>query len=237
MVKGFSTKKLKSEKSVSEILKEAREAKGLSVSDVETETKVRAKYIAAIEKGDWSQFSHDIYLRGFISAYAKFLELDVKSIMSSYEKESLLCIKNRKCKNRISYGNAVDEKKVLITPKILTYFGLGIFVVSMCSYIVFQLFKFAGNPNLNIMSPENNIVVESDSTDLAGITDTDTAISVNNESVPVTTDGRFQLKLKLHRGINVVKIQAINKAKKETSKVYTIEYKPKTAFIENNLNQ
>jgi len=237
MVKGFSTKKIKSEKSVSEILKEAREARAISISEVEAGTKVRAKYIVAIEKGDWSQFSHDIYLRGFISAYAKFLELDVKSIMSAYEKESLLCLKNKKCKNRISYGHSVSEKRVLITPKILTYFGLGAFVISMCSYIIFQLFAFAGNPNLNIMSPENNIVVDSDSTDLAGITDTDTAISVNNESVPVTTDGRFQLKLKLHRGINVVKIQAVNKAKKETSKVYTIEYKPKTAFVENNSNQ
>ena len=237
MVKGFSTKKIKSEKSVGETLKEARETKGFSISEIEAETKVRAKYITAIEEGNWGQFSDDIYLRGFISAYVKFLELDIDTIMKTYERESLVCQKNKKCKNRISYNQSVNESKVLITPKILTYFGLGIFVISMCSYIMFQLFKFAGNPNLDIVTPENNIVVEADSTDLSGVTDIDTAVSVNDESVPVTSDGRFQIKLKLHRGINIVKIEAVNKAKKETAKVYTIEYKPKTAFIENGLNQ
>lgn len=237
MVKGFSTKKIKSEKTVGETLKYTRKKKGLSIAEAEIGTKVRAKYLTAVETGDWSKFSDDVYLRGFISAYAKYLELDVESIMAAYEDENLLCIRNKKCGNRISYNQSVKNHGVLITPRILTYFGLIIFVLSMSSYIMFQLFKFAGNPNLDIMSPENNIVVEADSTDLTGITDIDTAIVVNNESVPVTNDGHFQLKLKLHRGINVVKVEAVNKAKKETSKVFTIEYKPKTASIENNLNQ
>jgi len=55
--------------------------------------------------------------------------------------------------------------------------------------------------------------------------------------VPVSEDGKFSLKLKLHSGVNVVKVKAVNNVKKESSEVYTIEYKPKTAALDNSINQ
>ena len=87
----------------------------------------------------------------------------------------------------------MPKSQVLITPKILVYFFLGIFVFSMFSYILVQVRHFAGNPNLEIISPQNNIVLESDWTDLKGITDIDTKVTVNDENVPVTDNGHFQM--------------------------------------------
>ena len=131
----------------------------------------------------------------------------------------------------------LKEKKVLITPKVLAYASLSIFFISLFTYIFLQVLNFAGDPNLSIISPNNNLVTESDSIDLVGITDTDATVTVNTENVPVSDDGKFSLKLKLHSGINVVKINAVNKIKKESSQVYTIEYKPKTAAIDVINNQ
>lgn len=237
MVKGFSTKKIKSEKSLGEILKSIRLKKNISLDEAETGTKVRAKYLLSLENGDWISLPQDVYLRGFILAYAKFLGFDTNKAIELYQNETHSISHQKKHKNKISYNHSLSGQKVLVTPKILAYFGMSIFVLSMFSYVLFQILKFAGNPNLDIINPENNIIIETDSTELSGITDVDTMIAVNDENVPVTNDGRFQLMLKLHRGINIIKVQAINKAKKETAKVYTIEYKPKTALLENNLNQ
>jgi len=237
MVKGFSTKKIKSEKSLGEILKSIRIKKNISIESAEVGTKVRAKYLNSLEKGDWADLPQDVYLRGFVLAYAKFLGFDTDKAVELYENETTSLVFGKKHKNKISYNHSLSGQKVLITPKILAYFSLSVFVLSMFSYVVFQVLKFAGNPSLEIVSPQNNIIIETDSTELSGITDVDTMIAVNNENVPVTNDGRFQLELKLNRGINVIKVQAINKAKKETAQVFTVEYKPKTASLLNNNTQ
>ena len=88
MVTGFSTKKLKSEKTLAEILKKARKDKELSLLDAEIGTKVRTKFLEALENGDWQSLPQEVYVRGFVLAYAKFLELPTDSILSQYEKEA-----------------------------------------------------------------------------------------------------------------------------------------------------
>ena len=235
MVNGFSTKKIKSEKTLAEIFKKARVDKGISLFDAEIGTKVRAKFLTALEQSNWQVLPQDIYVRGFVLAYAKFLELPTTSILEQYEKEAK--IRRVSVTAKISYNQPLKERRVLITPKVLAYAGLSIFFISLFSYIVFQVLNFAGNPNLKIVSPSNNLVTEDDSIDLVGITDTDTMVVVNSENIPVSDDGKFSLKLKLHSGVNVVKVRAINKIKKESSEVYTIEYKPKTAALDGLTNQ
>ena len=235
MVTGFSTKKIKSEKTLAEVLKKGRQGRKISISDAEIGTKIRAKFLLALESGDWQELPQDVYVRGFVLAYAKFLFLSTKTILLLFDKEAKIRRSNLGAK--ISYNQKLKEKKVLITPKVLAYASLSIFFISLFTYIFLQVLNFAGDPNLSIISPNNNLVTESDSIDLVGITDTDATVTVNTENVPDSDDGKFSLKLKLHSGINVVKINAVNKIKKESSQVYTIEYKPKTAAIDVINNQ
>lgn len=227
MVSGFSTKKIKTEKSLGETFKAKRASLKLSLGEAEIKSKVKAKFLLALEQGNWNDLPQDVYVRGFVFAYAKCLELPISEVRDLFEKE--LLIRRKKEKAKITYNQTLKEQKLLITPKILAYIGIGAVVTSLFVYISLQVLNFAGNPNLKVISPENNLITEADSVDLTGITDTDTSVVVNKENVPVSSDGRFVLKLKLHRGVNVIKIEAVNKAKKETSEVYTIEYKPKTA--------
>lgn len=235
MVQGFSRKKIKSKKILGEIFKDARKQKGVTLLEAEIATKVRAKYLDAIENSNWNVLPQEVYVRGFIIAYAKYLNIDKEKVFLLYESEAIVRCKGQK--TEIAYNQSVSEKKVLITPKILAYFSLAIVVIVMVSYIAYQVVGFAGNPNLKIFTPENYSIAESDSVDLAGATDVDTMVIVNNENVPVTSDGAFSLKLKLHNGVNIIKIKAVNKAKKESSQVYTLEYKPKTASIDSALQQ
>lgn len=235
MISGFSTKKLKSEKTIGEKLKMTRLRKKASLLDAEIGSKVRAKYLAAIEDGRWSELPQSVYVRSFVLAYAKYLKLDVRSVMEAFESE--MSFRKGKEQPKISYNQTFKETKVLVTPKLIGYCALAISIVSVITYIIYQLIGFAGNPNLKILSPNNNIVTENEAIDLSGVTDIDTFISVNNENIPVSNDGHFITRLKLHRGVNIVQVKAINKAKKETAEVYSVEYKPKTAAIENNMNQ
>ena len=54
----------------------AREARGLSLSDVAEQIRIRSLYLAAIEDENWSTIGAPVYVRGFLRTYARFLGLD-----------------------------------------------------------------------------------------------------------------------------------------------------------------
>lgn len=66
-------------------LKKAREEKGYSLEDIQKITKLRSKYIEAIEKNDFSVFSGDVYAKGSIRNYADIVGLDYKNLWEEYD--------------------------------------------------------------------------------------------------------------------------------------------------------
>lgn len=234
MLNGFSKKKIKSKKTLGELFASSRRHQKITLDEAEIATKVRAKYLLAIEKNDWNVLPQEVYVRSFVLSYAKYLRMQIESVLEIYETEARLRQKDERTK--ITYDQKFKDKKILITPRFLAYGALALFISGMFGYIFFQITNFAGTPNLKILTPENNIVVENDLLDLSGVTDPDAYILVNEEKVPVTNDGHFTLNFKLHKGVNVLNVKAINKIKKESNEVYTIEFKPKTASAD-NINQ
>ena len=62
---------------------EARTRENISLEKASADTKIRAEYLAKIEEGDLEMGLPEIYARGFINIYAKYLRLDVNKIMAS----------------------------------------------------------------------------------------------------------------------------------------------------------
>ncbi len=234
MISGFTKRKINPQKSVGEILKSIRTKKQLSLEDAESGTKVRAKFLEAIERNDWQSLPSVVYIRSFVAAYCKFLEINKDNILNLLDAEISFSAKKN---HEFSYKKTIKEVKFMVTPKFLGYVIVSCFLIVMFGLITYQILNFAGSPNLKITNPVNNSILENDSIDLHGLTDADIMLSVNNESIPVASDGHFSTTLKLHRGINTIKVKATNKAKKDTIEVVTVEYKPKTAFIDHKRSQ
>jgi cytoskeletal protein RodZ len=57
-------------------LRAARTRRKLSLQEAEEETKIRARYLQALEDEDWEQLPGDTYARAFIRTYAALLGLD-----------------------------------------------------------------------------------------------------------------------------------------------------------------
>lgn len=66
-------------------LKEARENLGLSLREVEEATKIRKKYLQALENEEFDVIPGKTYAKGFLKIYAKFLNLDYKEILEEFE--------------------------------------------------------------------------------------------------------------------------------------------------------
>lgn len=72
------------ERGIGAILREARKRRGIELGEVEATTRIRLKYLRAIEDEDWAVLPGDVYARGFIRAYASFLGLDGERLASEY---------------------------------------------------------------------------------------------------------------------------------------------------------
>jgi cytoskeletal protein RodZ len=62
----------------------AREARGLSLSDVSQQIRIRSVYLAAIEDENWASIGAPVYIRGFLRTYARFLGLDPEEVVGSF---------------------------------------------------------------------------------------------------------------------------------------------------------
>ena len=62
----------------------AREARGLSLSDVAEQIRIRSLYLAAIEDEDWSAIGAPVYVRGFLRTYARFLGIDPEEAVAAF---------------------------------------------------------------------------------------------------------------------------------------------------------
>jgi len=91
-----------------EKLREAREARGISLSEVAEQTRISSYYIEAIERDDYKPLPGGIFNKGFVKSFAKFVGVDENEALADYL--NALTIEN---------PNATDEPKSY-RPEVLT---------------------------------------------------------------------------------------------------------------------
>ncbi|MBC7226805.1 MAG: helix-turn-helix domain-containing protein [Thermoflexales bacterium] len=70
-------------------LRAAREARGLSYQDVEAATRIRTRYLEALETGKYDVMpGGEAQVRGFLRRYAAFLNIPPEEIIALYERET-----------------------------------------------------------------------------------------------------------------------------------------------------
>jgi cytoskeletal protein RodZ len=70
--------------SIGQTLRHAREERGVELSDVELATKIRVKFLQAMESDRWEELPAPVYARGFLDIYGRYLGLDQKALLESY---------------------------------------------------------------------------------------------------------------------------------------------------------
>ena len=72
---------------IGETLVAARRQQGVALSDAAAETRVRESYLAALEAEDFAALGGDVYVKGFLRSYARFLRLDPEPLIAAYRNE------------------------------------------------------------------------------------------------------------------------------------------------------
>ncbi len=72
------------DRGVGTILHRARDRRQIDLSEAEAATRIRLRYLSAIENEEWDVLPGGVYTRGFIRTYASFLGLDGERLVEDY---------------------------------------------------------------------------------------------------------------------------------------------------------
>jgi hypothetical protein len=121
-------------------LREARERQGLGYPEIESATKIRSKYIRALEEEDFTAIPGDAYIRGFLRTYADYLGLDPDVYVDEYASRFLTSwrdeVPQRPPRGRIRPRERSLERRSLV----LVLAGIALVTV-----LVFVAWRFGGS--------------------------------------------------------------------------------------------
>jgi cytoskeleton protein RodZ len=66
-------------------LREARMRARIDISEIEAETKIRAKYLRALENEEWDLLPGPTFVKSFLRTYAEALDLDAKLLLEEFK--------------------------------------------------------------------------------------------------------------------------------------------------------
>ncbi|MGH2765865.1 MAG: helix-turn-helix domain-containing protein [Actinomycetota bacterium] len=67
-------------------LRAARQRRGKTLDDASRETRVRIDYLEALELEEFDALGSDVYVRGFLRSYARYLGLSHEKVIAAYER-------------------------------------------------------------------------------------------------------------------------------------------------------
>jgi len=96
-----------------QILKQAREAKGISLGTIHEATKIPLDALKAIEEGYKVRTLTDFYFRAFVKLYANYLGLDLSVVIDDYKQEEI------PAPTKFHKGRTLwdDDRPVSLSPK------------------------------------------------------------------------------------------------------------------------
>lgn len=226
-----------------EKLRKLRNDFRISLSDVAKATKVQAKYLEYLEAGAYDKLPADVYTRGFLRSYARYLNVDEEALLRLYDRERNVH-KNLggEPQEGFTHRKMIPISSLVITPRAVVLTLTALVVVGVFVYLYQEFYRFAAEPRLLITEPESGASVEASEITVRGETDRGAQVTINGEAVFVNPDGHFSDTLTLKPGVNPIVVRSLNRfdrEKTETLQVearFTAEAQPDSATLREELS-
>lgn len=209
-------------KTVGTMLREARIAKGITLEQAESVTRIRKKFLLAMESDNFISLPSVTYAKGFVKNYSTYLSLDSAIMLAFFR---------RQMEDKIS-GSVMP--KGMADPLNTPFFTLtpGRFVLLLLAglvglflfYFFFQYKRLDRPPVLILDQPQNESIATEKKIDIIGSTDNDATVTVNGISVLVRQDGKFFDQVSLDPGVNTITIVATSRFGKSTTVIRKVGF-------------
>jgi cytoskeletal protein RodZ len=204
--------------SLPERLVAAREQKGVDLFRAERDTKIRVRYLAALERGEYQELPGAVYTKGFLRNYAAYLGLDPEDVLRQWRRErGTEAVVTEPVVVAPPHPISEAPRTLTLSPSVvvaaLMTFGIILFGI----YLAFQLLRFAKPPTLEVTRPATALV-DADETAtsyrLEGTSSPSATITITSPGrdqpyrVSALADGTWSVDVELRRGQNTFEISA-----------------------------
>lgn len=204
-------------------LKEIRLQKELTIEDISAKTKIRPKFITALENGDYEKLPSAAYAQGFLRNYARFLGIAEKEALALFRREFDEDQAYRVLPHSFSKDKEVSFSKFRSRQTII----IVVFIfLALLGYIVFQYRQAIVNPSLLVSLPRESMTILSSGVVVSGKTDPDVTVFVDNYPVSVDSIGNFRKTITVFPGKTTIIIKAVNRFGRQTVTKRQIISKP-----------
>jgi cytoskeleton protein RodZ len=97
--------------SIGEFFKQVREAKGLTIDDVASKTRIRNDFVKALEEGNFAKLPDQVFARGFVRSYARSLGLDEDDAIQRFTQSSGAYYDKQGERERLKVRQAEEDRK------------------------------------------------------------------------------------------------------------------------------
>lgn len=199
-------------------LSAARERKGVDLVRAERDTKIRVRYLSALERGDYRDLPGAVYTKGFLRNYAIYLNLDPEDVLRQWRRERG---DQAGPEPMIVPPRPLDEpsRPLNFSPSVVVAALLTAGVVLFFVYLSSQLLRYSRPPDLAVTNPATAVLEVDEATTtfrLAGTATAGSTITIRaagqTEPIRVTVlaTGEWSYQVDLRRGQNRFDIDAIN---------------------------
>ncbi len=203
----------------------ARERKGVDLYRAERDTKIRARYLAALERGDYKELPGAVYTKGFLRNYALYLGLDPDDVLLQWRRERGE-IKEPEPVIVVPRPIAAPRKGLTFSPAIIVAAIMTVAVAAFAIYLAMQIQRYVEPPTIGVTQPPTAVVdVDEAATSyvLRGTTIPGATVSIVSPSwdqpmlVTADTGGSWTADIDLRRGRNQFDISARDPTTQKTS--------------------
>lgn len=201
-------------KSIGEILKEERERHRLSLDKLSSKTKIKKKYLLALENNQFELLPASTFVRGYLKIYGQLFGFDHQPLVALLRRDFKESAKGKLVPRE--FIKPVLKKRRRLTPATLVVSGLAIVVMTLLVYVGLGWYRLNQPPPLEITAPKEESLVAAKVV-VSGHTNPDAILSINSQPVALQTDGSFSTEVYLPReGINTISIEAEDRRGKKT---------------------
>ncbi len=208
-----------------EVLRAAREAKGVDLPRVERDTKIRERYLSALERGEYRELPGPVYTKGFLRNYGLYLGLDPEYLVDLYRLEATGAAVDRRGPDSAPRPRRRRRPRTfVVTPGAVVAAILTILVGAFIAWLTYEFVNFAGIPELRITQPPGDVAaLRATKIEIRGVSAPDARITVKGlgENRDVTADhtGAFSFEAQLMPGSNLLELTATDpKTNRESEK-------------------
>ena len=210
-----------------EQLRQQRERMGLTLEQAAEDTRIREKFLVALENGDYQSLPGAVYTTGFLRNYAEYLNLDAGEQVALFQGERVAPEPQRTFRPM----RPLVKRSFIFTPAVLVPIALLAGVLLFAGYLYYQFSNFAVPPRIEISDPATDAVALTAEYLLKGRTVPDGRVTVRvspgqetiNDIHPAA-DGTFSVVVSLKPGANHIEVQVLDPAGKLNQTSRTLQY-------------